>query len=134
MSKRLWLIVLMSVAVLMVALTVSLVSLDSARSRRQVQRLPDGSRLRLEAVTYGKEHRIALGSWWQKAIFPFLPASLKDQYPPPKWLDYPRLGHYSERPDALVLWTCLSEGKLDRVRGGTGLSGSDCPCAPIKGE
>src|SRR5690349_18433356 len=50
-----------------------------AREPSPLQRcsLPDGSVLKLEAVTYGRQHRFVGGSWWRRLLTPLLPAPLK---------------------------------------------------------
>src|SRR5438132_4044513 len=71
MSKRLRWVVLLTAATLVVVGLLGLGGLVS-RSRARVRRLPDGTLLSLEAVTYGQEHHIVRGTWWQKIVNPFL--------------------------------------------------------------
>jgi hypothetical protein len=67
--------------------------------RMPARRLPDGSVLTLEAVTYGKEHRLIEGEWWQKLFAPVLPARLRPH--PNRWTDL----YVADHPNTLVLWT-----------------------------
>jgi hypothetical protein len=51
----------------------------------------------LEAVTYGREHRYVHGKWWQKGLYPVLPAGMKAQL----LVD----SYTSDSPNTLVFWT-----------------------------
>jgi len=73
---------------------------------RPSQALPDGSLLTLEAVTYGKQHRYIHGKWWQKALYPVLPSSIKAQLPVDSVT--------SDSPDTLVFWTLRREAVTGR--------------------
>src|SRR5437588_5851870 len=43
----------------------------------QTRPLPDGTVLRLEAVTYGDQHRYVKGRYWQRFLAPVLPPALQ---------------------------------------------------------
>src|SRR5688572_27642590 len=45
----------------------------------QVRRLPDGSLLRLEAVSYGRTQAYVHGTWWQKRLFPLVSPALRER-------------------------------------------------------
>jgi hypothetical protein len=40
--------------------------------RRQVRRLPNGSSIAIEAITYGPEHRFTRAAWWLRMVRPFM--------------------------------------------------------------
>jgi hypothetical protein len=66
--------------------------------RRDIRTLPDGSTLELAGVTHGTTHEVVHGNWWQKRLFPVVPANLR-----------PRLGilassHRSPNPDVVCFW------------------------------
>jgi hypothetical protein len=62
-----------------------------------ISRLPDGSLLTLEAVTYGQDHRCVHGNRWQRLFYPILPAGIKSQL---------EISAYrSAEPNTLVFWT-----------------------------
>lgn len=65
----------------------------------QEQRLPDGSVIRLEAVSGGREHRYVGGARWKRLVGPRLPARLPDRM---GWRVH---AYRSRQPDTLVFWT-----------------------------
>jgi hypothetical protein len=50
----------------------------AASNFEQVLRLPDGSTLALEAVTYGNVHPFVHGSRWQKRLYPLVPPAVRN--------------------------------------------------------
>src|SRR5438128_1859986 len=62
-------------AILLAVATFGALSLEP--SARWVCRLPDGSELKLEAVTYGRQHRFVGGRWWRRLLMPLVPSSLQ---------------------------------------------------------
>jgi hypothetical protein len=68
---------LLGIVALGVVLAAGLAALAAA-SQGQVRRLPDGSTLRLEGVTYGKVHPWMHGTWWQKWLYPVVPPAVRN--------------------------------------------------------
>src|SRR5438128_988370 len=68
----------------------------------QTCRLPDGTLLRLEAVTYGTQHQFLLGPWWQRVLQPVLPPERQ-----PRLITSPQNSYY--RRPALVFWISRNE-------------------------
>ncbi len=67
--------------------------------RSHAQRLPDGTLLSLEAVTYGQQHQIVRGTWWQKLLNPFFSNETRNRL----GMMFPT--HRSAHPNTLVFWT-----------------------------
>lgn len=57
-----------ALAALMLIVTAAVCLLIGQPPALQVSRLPDGSTLRLEAVTMGPQHRVVLGRYWQRLL------------------------------------------------------------------
>ena len=93
----------LAIAVLGAVLAAGLWALAAA-SQGQVRRLPDGSTLTLEAVTYGKVRPWVHGTWWQKRLYPILSPAVRNWSglwaPGTGWL---MGGFFSRAPNALVL-------------------------------
>src|SRR5713226_4513999 len=98
MSKRLRWLVLLTAASLVAVGLLGLGGLVS-RSRARVQRLPDGTLLSLEAVTYGQEHHIVRGTWWQTLLNPLLTNEARNRL----GMMFPQ--YQSASANTLVLWT-----------------------------
>jgi hypothetical protein len=98
MSRRLrWGVPLSIIAV--AAVVFVSVGLLGGRSRSRGQLLPDGTLLSFEAITYGREHRIVRGTWWQKLLNPLLTNELRNRF----GMMFPR--HQSASVNTLVFWT-----------------------------
>jgi hypothetical protein len=96
---------LLGIVALGVVLAAGLSALAAA-SQGQARRLPDGSTLRLEGVTYGKVHPWVHGAWWQKWLYPVVAPAVRNWSglwaPRTGWL----MGDFlSSAPNALVLHT-----------------------------
>jgi hypothetical protein len=64
-----------------------------------IGRLPDGTELRLEAVTVGPRHCLIRGRYWQRLLAPLLPPSLRGQS------GATVCTYRGGRPGAVVFWT-----------------------------
>jgi hypothetical protein len=80
MSRQLRFGLWLAVMVFIVAVAIGFAML-AAGTEKPSRRLPDGSLLTLEAVTYGKEHRFVEGNWWQKLFYSFLPTQVQNSIP-----------------------------------------------------
>lgn len=98
MSRQLRWPVLLTGSFVLVALVLAL-AIFSIHTRAQGQRLPDGTFLSLEAVTYGQQHQIVRGTWWQKLLNPLLSGEARNRL----GIMFP--SHRSANPDTLVFWT-----------------------------
>jgi hypothetical protein len=65
---------------------------------RQEVRLPNGSVLVLEGVTYGREHRVVFGGAWQRLLHPLVPPAVQ------KWLGCQEVTLAPTRTDRLCFW------------------------------
>lgn len=88
-----------SVALLVGVLVAAVGFLGQEPPPLAVARLPNGTELRLEAVTYGPKHSFVRGRYWQRLLAPILS---------PEWQR--RIGaavftYRSPNPPALVFWT-----------------------------
>jgi hypothetical protein len=66
----------MATAGILIILIAAAWALSREPAPLQVQRLPGGT-IELEAVTYGQEHRLVQGSYWQRLLAPLLPPGLQ---------------------------------------------------------
>ena len=97
--RKLWILPLAAVMALAVAVGLGR---DPTASSAQVWWFPDSSLLALDGVTYGQQHQILHGTWWQKPLLTLLPAGARQALES-------RFGctvatHTSARPNTLVLW------------------------------
>jgi hypothetical protein len=110
MSQRLRWAVFFSAIVLVAVIFVG-VAVAAGRARARAQRLPDGSILSLEAVTYGQQHQIVRGTWWQKLLNPILTNPARNQFA----MMFPR--YQSAGSDTLGIWTLRDIPSRNRLRG-----------------
>jgi hypothetical protein len=59
--------------ILLVLLAIVIILAARTQGRPEPLKLPDGSLLTLEAVTYGSRHEVVLGPWWVKVLRPVVP-------------------------------------------------------------
>jgi hypothetical protein len=64
-------------AVFAAILIASVCALCQVPAAMQVCQLPDGSILKLEAVSYGRQHHFVSGPWWRRLLVRLLPPSLR---------------------------------------------------------
>jgi hypothetical protein len=77
-----------------------------------VVRLPDGSVVRLEAVTFGARHQLVLARDWQRVLAPLLPPSLQARY------GGPSVEYQGAPPGAAVFWfTAVGQPPFTYLRG-----------------
>jgi hypothetical protein len=110
MSLRLRWVILLSFTLLVAVVFVGIGTL-AGRARAHAQRLPDGTLLYLEAVTYGKQHQIVRGTWWQKLLNPVLTNEMRNRF----GMMFPR--YQSAGTDTLGFWTLRDVPSRSRMRG-----------------
>jgi hypothetical protein len=99
MGNRHRLLILPALAAIAAILAATTWALSRETPPLAVSRLPDGTVLRLEAVTLGPQHRLALGTYWQRLIAPLLPPALR-AHSGATICTYANIN-----PPALVFWT-----------------------------
>ena len=82
-------------ALLLTALIAFILSRDDGGIARTT--FEDGSVLVLRKVAYGKNHRMTGGSWWQRAVGPFLPATIARKWKIP-------VAIYTNTHPVLMVW------------------------------
>ncbi|HTE20475.1 MAG TPA: hypothetical protein VK689_19080 [Armatimonadota bacterium] len=105
MRKNPRLLILLSTLLLILALGAG-VWLLLADPNAQRQRLADGTILKLEGVTYGRQHALSVGAPWQKLLSPVLPARFQPRLVPGRTFG----------EDRIVCWFSESPSYNERAR------------------